>query len=293
MELGLLQSFIAVAEHGNFGLAAQFLSTTQPALSKRIQLLERQTGTTLFVRGRQGAVLTTAGRALLADSVDLVRRAETLEHRMRRVGAGKEGVLHIGFGMSTIDFAPRAVAAFRAAHSTIDIVLNDMSSSAQFDAIRLGDLSIGFVRLPVPTGLAHRWVREDQLAIALPPNDAIPDLDRESLRTWLTGRQLIRLKAVRGPGLSAQIDAMFADLGARVPILQEASDLLTVLALTAAGVGAAIVPLSAAAIAPHEVRLLPVDLDSARWGVGAALLRESVDPLIALVLKSTALSGPT
>ncbi|WP_026554951.1 LysR family transcriptional regulator [Arthrobacter sp. 35W] len=292
MEIRLLRSFTTVAETQNFGAAARVLSTTQPALTKQIQQLERQSASVLFTRGRHGAVLTPAGEALLPDAIDVVRRADGLAQRMKRLAAGAEGFLSVGFGMSAIDVAPRAVAAFRAKHPSIDITLEDMSSSQQVAALREDRLTIGFLRLPAPAGIATRQVRRDQLALALPRADEAPATDRESLRQWFEGRPVIRLVAARGPGLAAQCRALFSDLGCSPQVLHETSDLLTVLALVAAGVGPAVVPASAATVVPQGVQLLPIDRASSVWSVGVGWLAESRNPLIPLFLESVDTAGP-
>lgn len=286
MEIRLLRSFIAVAETRNFGAAARELMTTQPALTKQIQVLERKTGNTLFTRGRHGASLTSAGEALLADSVDLVRRADALAERMQRVAMGAEGVLNVGFGMSAIDVAPRAVAAFRDCHPEVDIRLEDMSSSAQLTAIREGSLHVGFVRLPAPPDMGIRMIRRDQLALAIPAGEAAPEPDRSSLRECLRDRPLVRLLTARGPGLAAQTNELFTDLGCRPTVASETSDLLTVMALVAAGAGWSVVPASASAIAPEGVQLVPINLESAAWSVGTAWLLKSQNPLVPLFVES-------
>jgi DNA-binding transcriptional LysR family regulator len=60
-----LAAFRAVAQTLSFSLAAGRLFITQPALSQRIQNLERTLGLTLFVRDRKGVRLTDAGIRLL------------------------------------------------------------------------------------------------------------------------------------------------------------------------------------------------------------------------------------
>lgn len=60
-----LEAFAAVAETRSFSEAARRVHVTQPALSQRIQSLERSLGLTLFVRGRREARLTDAGSRLL------------------------------------------------------------------------------------------------------------------------------------------------------------------------------------------------------------------------------------
>jgi DNA-binding transcriptional LysR family regulator len=48
MDTQHLQAFVAIAEQGSFSAAAEKLHLTQPAISKRIALLEDQLGTRLF-----------------------------------------------------------------------------------------------------------------------------------------------------------------------------------------------------------------------------------------------------
>ncbi|TNA21593.1 LysR family transcriptional regulator, partial [Klebsiella pneumoniae] len=52
-----LHTFVAVAQQGTLGRAAETLNLSQPALSKTLNELEQLTGARLFERGRQGAQL--------------------------------------------------------------------------------------------------------------------------------------------------------------------------------------------------------------------------------------------
>jgi DNA-binding transcriptional LysR family regulator len=60
-----LQAFRMVAQTLNFSTAAERIHITQPALSQRIQSLEKTLGLTLFVRDPKGIKLTEAGMRLL------------------------------------------------------------------------------------------------------------------------------------------------------------------------------------------------------------------------------------
>lgn len=266
MDLRLLRAFATVARLRNFGAAAAELSTSQPALTKQIQVLERRIGAVLFSRGRHGARLTPAGELLLPDALELLDRSEAFDRRAAQVAAGGEGALAIGFGLSGIELAPRTVALFRGRWPGVSVSLDDMSSAVQYERLLAGSLQVGFVRLPVPTGLEHLRLRRDRLAVAVPSGLEVPrDVGR-----WLDGRPLVRLAPARGPGLTAQVDGLYAELGCRPTVLQEAADLQTVLALVAAGVGPAVVPRSAERIAPPEVRLVPLPGTAASWWIGAA-----------------------
>jgi len=266
MDLRLLRAFVTVARLRNFGAAAEELSTSQPALTKQIQVLERRVGSVLFSRGRHGARLTQAGELLLPDALELLDRSEAFDRRAAQVAAGSEGSLAIGFGLSGIELAPRAVALFRSRWPGVSVSLDDMSSSVQCERLLAGSLQIGFVRLPVPAGLEHLRLRRDRLALAVPSAVEVPrDIGR-----WLDGRPLVRLTPARGPGLTAQINGLYAELGCHPTVLQETADLQTVLALVAAGAGPAVVPQSAERIAPPGIRLVPLPGRAATWWIGAA-----------------------
>ncbi|MEM8626319.1 MAG: LysR substrate-binding domain-containing protein [Pseudomonadota bacterium] len=79
-----LQYFIAVAEHGAFGVAAQALAVSQPSLSKQLASMEQELATTLFERTSRRVKLTAAGEKLLP-------RARTILQQVREFQAAARG----------------------------------------------------------------------------------------------------------------------------------------------------------------------------------------------------------
>src|SRR5215469_15976366 len=63
MELNQIEAFVAIVRGGGFTRASATLHLSQPAISRRLHLLEDELGAPLFERIRSGAVLTEAGRA--------------------------------------------------------------------------------------------------------------------------------------------------------------------------------------------------------------------------------------
>ncbi|WP_010631881.1 LysR family transcriptional regulator [Sporolactobacillus vineae] len=60
-----LEAFLAVAEYKSYRAAAEKLFISQPSLSSRIQVLERELGTSLFNRNGRGVVLSEQGRIFI------------------------------------------------------------------------------------------------------------------------------------------------------------------------------------------------------------------------------------
>ncbi|MGW4652497.1 LysR family transcriptional regulator [Kitasatospora sp. NPDC004289] len=76
MDLDTVRTFVAAADSGRFQEAADELTLTQQAVSKRIAALERSLGVRLFTRTPRGAELTIDGRAFLPHARELLRAAE-------------------------------------------------------------------------------------------------------------------------------------------------------------------------------------------------------------------------
>lgn len=103
-----LHTFVAVAQQGTLGRAAETLNLSQPALSKTLNELEQLTGARLFERGRQGAQLTLPGEQFLTHAVRVLDAINTAGQSLHRKSwFCHEGYIHLlftakGFPNSTI-----------------------------------------------------------------------------------------------------------------------------------------------------------------------------------------------
>jgi DNA-binding transcriptional LysR family regulator len=144
MELDHVEAFVAIVRRGGFTRAAATLHLSQPAISRRLHLLERELGAPLFERMRSGAVLTDAGRAFLP-------HAEALLASMRD-GIDAVGALH-GTSRGAVTLAVVGTLAsttltdrlrrFREAHPAIDLRLRTALSSEVSALVLRGDATLG------------------------------------------------------------------------------------------------------------------------------------------------------
>jgi DNA-binding transcriptional LysR family regulator len=94
-DLGLAASFLVLVQERHYGRAAARLHVTSPALTKRMQRLERQLGVALIERGPAGVLCVTGGGRRFAEAVgplldhaDAVRAAAVLGPRPYLVRVG-------------------------------------------------------------------------------------------------------------------------------------------------------------------------------------------------------------
>ena len=97
LDIQALTAFIAVADTGSFSAAADRLFLTQPAVSKRIALLESQLNTQVFDRIRKKVFLTEAGRALLPRAHAILQSLKDAQQAVSDLGGDISGKLAIAF----------------------------------------------------------------------------------------------------------------------------------------------------------------------------------------------------
>src|ERR1700722_17537746 len=97
MDLRHLRYFLAVAEEGHFGRAAERLHIVQPALSMQIKALEGELGTPLFTRTSRRVELTQAGALLRVEAERTLAQAARAKAIVQRAARGEVGHLRIAY----------------------------------------------------------------------------------------------------------------------------------------------------------------------------------------------------
>lgn len=278
MDLKLLRAFTELVDAGHYGKAAATLCVTQSTLTKQIQALEAAVGGVLLERGRHGARPTALGALLLAEARPLLALSREVDLRLSHASAGLTGRLQIGFGLSTLIAAPALIAGFRPLVPECRITLDDMASREQHDRLRAGRLDLGFCRAPADADeLNFRPLFTEHLALVVPEGVALPPPERLD---DLNPLGFVALTARRGPGLAAQIAAWSAAAGFQPRVVQQADDLLTVHAVVAAGLGAALLPWHGVAALGGRTRHRRLDGEAATWPVGLCWRAGDSNPLL-------------
>ena len=95
MDIDLARTFLEIVRSGSLAAAAEKLHVTQTAITARVQKLESQLASTLFVRNRAGARLTADGEAFVVYANQLVQTWEAARRDLP-LPDGYRNVLHIG-----------------------------------------------------------------------------------------------------------------------------------------------------------------------------------------------------
>ncbi len=150
MEIYQLKVFIAVADRMSFSDAAKALNLTQPAVSTKIKLLERELKTQLFVRTGRGISLTSCGEFLLEEGRKLVDQESKLVQSLENSSQGLASGLTIACPLSIREgWLPDIIYPFRQQHGPSAIKLSIFNSSQDiYQAVEDGKADFGLSALP-------------------------------------------------------------------------------------------------------------------------------------------------
>ena len=180
MDSESLKIFCSVANELSITQAAARLGRAPSNVTTRIQQLEADIGTNLFVRAGKRMSLSAAGERFL----DYAQRLLALEDEARHVVTGGRhgGALRIGSMESTAaSRLPSLLACYHAAHPTTRLTLSTGPSRPLLEQVRTGRLDCAFLALPQPLrepkalqdlGLKSQPVWREEMLLLLPASES-------------------------------------------------------------------------------------------------------------------------
>lgn len=148
MNIDNLRAFASVAERGSFSGAASQLHLTQPAVSKRIAVLESELGVSLFDRLGRSTELTEAGRALLARIPDVEQSLQRAAQAVRDLAKEVGGPLRIATSHHVgLHRLPPVLSTFQRRYPAVNLDIAFVDSEQAYDLLRSGDIELAVVTL--------------------------------------------------------------------------------------------------------------------------------------------------
>jgi DNA-binding transcriptional LysR family regulator len=180
MELRQLRAFLEVVTQGHFGRAAARLNLTQPALTQRIQSLERELGVQVLNRNAREVTLTPAGEVLLPYATTLVRVEDRAVSGLSDYAAGLGGRLRLAYMTNGDVLLPgRIMAQFRERFPSVSVETSSGSPADSIEGLQRGDLDAAFIAVPhdLPRGIALRSIAREAIVIAVPTGHRLAAFD--------------------------------------------------------------------------------------------------------------------
>jgi DNA-binding transcriptional LysR family regulator len=262
IEFFQLRCFVAVATELNFRRAAVRLNMSQPPLSRRIQLLEHQLGVRLLERTQRSVRLTPAGQMFLPEAQALLHRANVVTLSARRIASGDAGSATIGFVTgSSYGLLPHIVSVVQQMLPDVNLVLREMTTSEQVEALAARRIDLGIVRVPFDQrDVASQCLAREEFMVALPRGHRLAKR-RSIMVKMLDGERLIMYSPSDWQPFYEMLAGVFHTAGISPKYVQSIASTHTILGLVNVGVGLAVVPQAAAYLHFRDVLLRPFSPD--------------------------------
>lgn len=168
-----LHTFVAVAQQGTLGRAAETLNLSQPALSKTLNELEQLTGTRLFERGRLGAQLTLVGEQFLTHAVKVLDALNTAGQALNLKEGLNNDVVRIGaLPTAALGILPTVIGQFHKQQKDITLQVATMNNTMLLAGLKSGEIDIGIGRMSDPelmSGLNYELLFLESLKLVVRP----------------------------------------------------------------------------------------------------------------------------
>jgi DNA-binding transcriptional LysR family regulator len=250
LDLRKLRAFHLVARHGGLKFAATRLKQSIPAISGKINRLEKEIGFALFDRLPNKLVLTVAGERFLREVDAIFERAGQALASLN--SSAPDGRLTVSVGSDHAWFYAPKFRAFLNRFPNVAMSLRVYRSAEALVALDRGDIDIGFGIYPaVPRSLVRTVIAQSTLSLAYNPGESSLRRKPASLDDIALGRIIIPPVSTVTHGLIAKT---MKPMLARAATVIEAPTCETAATFVELGVGVAIV--HSVCIERHRSRLV-------------------------------------
>lgn len=140
----------AVAEYGNFTIAAEKCFVTQPTLSMQVQKLEEELGVKIFNRSTKPILLTDIGEKILVQAKKILEEG----HRMQDIVASEKGFVGGEFRLGIIPtvmptLLPMFLNTFIKKYPKVDLKIEELTTVNIIKMLKDGHLDAGIAATPL------------------------------------------------------------------------------------------------------------------------------------------------
>lgn len=235
MDVADFRTIIALVETGTITAAANVLCRVPSAITTRVQNLESQLGTTLFVKSGRRFLPTNEGQVLYENALKIIELVTLAEQQMVRPVPGGRFRLGALDSMAATRL-PESLASLYKQHQSVSVELVTGISRTLLDAVLRHELDAAFIAdAPADDRLERMVVYKEELVIIaaanFPPIRSAADLTHTTLLVFSDGCSY-----------RDRLTTWFREAGIRPYRLAEMSSYHAILGGVSAGMGAGVIP---------------------------------------------------
>ena len=245
IQLVQVEGFLEVARRGSVSRAAEALFITQPTLTARLHALERELGTSLFLRTPHGMRLTDAGRAWIPFAERALRALVDGRDALQQVLSASAGHLMIAAAPAVSTYVlPELLEQFVAVHPRVEVSVRTGHSEDVVDLVLRDEVQIGLGRSIRHPDLELRPFHTEELVLVCAPDHpfskgpAVPMAEVARQKLIMFDRASSYYEITQGAFLSA---------GIKLRGLMELDSIEAAKKMVERGLGVALLPSSAVA----------------------------------------------
>ncbi|HEX9362990.1 MAG TPA: LysR family transcriptional regulator, partial [Candidatus Dormibacteraeota bacterium] len=172
-----VEGFLEVARRGSVSRAAEALFITQPTLTARLQGLERELGTPLFLRTPNGMRLTDAGRAWIPYAERALRALVDGRDALEQLMTASAGHLMLAAAPAVSTYVlPDMLERFVAAHPRVEVSVRTGHSEDVVELVLRDEAQIGLGRAIKHPELELRPFHTEDLVLVAAPDHPFTQL---------------------------------------------------------------------------------------------------------------------
>lgn len=281
MNIRYLRYFTTLIEEQSFTKAAEKLCIAQPPLSRQIKNLEDDLGVELIDRTSRPLKPTPAGEVLYHNAVSILKKISDTKKLTQNLPKNS-GSIKVGFVVSLLyGLLPKIIAAYRSVYPNIQIELLEMNSFAQVDALKTGEIDIGFGRIHVSDSEVRRDIlREEPLYVVVNHQHHFVKNKKKIHLIDLIEEKILLYPNHQQPNLSTEIFNIFRSHNLKFQNVEFIRDIQLAIGLVAANEGICIIPQSATKVAIDNVSYLPIREPLAKVHIISSIRQGEKDPKV-------------
>ena len=217
-----MRSLIAIRDHGKISSAARALGLTSPAVTIQLKQAEEELGTELFVRTREGTIITRSGQMVIESANRIMNEIELLNERLDDLKGLKTGSIRLGAVSTGKYFAPRMIAAFADLYPGISINLVAANRAEIISRLQSHDIDIALMGRPPKHFGVHATLFGDHPMVYI-CNPSHPMAERRDIGLNEIARQKFIVRE-RGSGTRSSFEFLMSNLGGDRELLRTEMD---------------------------------------------------------------------